>query len=121
MTDMQTTDHYEEDEISLLDILVTLAAAWRLLVFGPIIAGVLAGGLSFLWSTTYESVAIVRLSEEDAALLHAAPVLDPLAEKFGYLQKADGNKDNARSALKKDLTFAVDKKNQASYHHCQGA
>ena len=126
MTDMQTTDHYEEDEISLLDILVTLAAAWRLLVFGPIIAGVLAGGLSFLWSTTYESVAIVRLSEEDAALLHAAPVLDPLAEKFGYLQKADGNKDNARSALKKDLTFAVDKKTKlltiiAKAHSNEGA
>lgn len=110
MTDMQTTNHYEEDEISLLDILVTLAESWKLLVFGPIIAGMLAGGLSFLWPATYESVAIVRLSEEEAALLHAAPVLDPLAEKFGYLQKADGNKDDARLALKKTLTFAADKK-----------
>jgi hypothetical protein len=109
MTDMQTTDHYD-DEISLLDLLVTLAESWKLLVFGPIIAGVLAGGLSFLWPATYESVAIVRLSEEEAALLHAAPVLDPLAEKFGYLQKEDGNKDDARLALKKNLTFAADKK-----------
>lgn len=110
MTDMQTTNHYEEDEISLLDILVTLAESWKLLVFGPIIAGMLAGGLSFLWPATYESMAIVRLSEEEAALLHAAPVLDPLTEKFGYLQKADGNKDDARLALKKNLTFVVDKK-----------
>ncbi len=110
MTDTQTTNQYEEDEISLLDILVTLAESWKLLVLGPIIAGVLAGGLSFLWPATYESVAIVRLSEEEAALLHAAPVLDPLVEKFGYLQKEGGNKDDARLALKKDLTFAADKK-----------
>jgi uncharacterized protein involved in exopolysaccharide biosynthesis len=110
MTDMQTTNHYEEDEISLLDILVTLAESWKLLVFGPIIAGVLAAGLSFLWPATYESVAIVRLSEEEAALLHTALVLDPLVEKFGYLQKADGNKDSARTALKSNLTFAADKK-----------
>jgi hypothetical protein len=110
MTDMQTTNHHEEAEISLLDILVTLAESWKLLVFGPIIAGVLAGCLSFLWPATYESVAIVRLSEEEAALLYAAPVLDPLAEKFGYLQKAGGNKDDAGLALKKDLTFAADKK-----------
>jgi hypothetical protein len=106
------TNHYEEAEISLLDILVTLAESWKLLVFSPILVGVLCWGLSFLWPATYESVAIVRLSEEEAALLHAAPVVDPLTEKFGYLQKADGNKDSARLALRKDLTFAADKKSK---------
>jgi uncharacterized protein involved in exopolysaccharide biosynthesis len=72
----QAVNHYEEDEMSLLDILVTLAESWRLLVFGPIIAAVLAGSLSFLWPKTFESVAILRLTEEEVALLHAAPVLD---------------------------------------------
>jgi hypothetical protein len=106
----QAENQYDEDEISLLDILVTLAESWRLLVFGPLIAAVIAGALSFLWPKTFESVAIVRLSEEELAVLHAAPVLDPLIEKFGYLQKAGSIKDDARAALKQDLSFSTDKK-----------
>lgn len=109
MSDIQTTVHYEEDEISLLDILVTLAESWRLLVFGPILAGLLAGGMSLSWPASYESVAIVRLPDEDIAILHAESVLNPLVEKFGYLQKAGGNKNSARLALKKDLTFVADR------------
>ncbi len=110
----QAIQTYEDDEISLLDILVTLAESWRLLVFGPVIAGVLAGGLSFLWPKTFESIAIVRLAEEEVALLHAAPVIDPLIEKLGYLQDADGIKDDARKELKKDLIFTSDKKTKLS-------
>ena len=108
MTDI--LNHPEEDEISLLDLLVTLAESWKLLVFGPLLAGVLAGGLSFLQPKTFESTAIVRLSEEEAALFHAAPILDPLAEKFGYLAKANGVREDARTALKQDLVYSVDKK-----------
>lgn len=110
----QPIQTYEDDEISLLDILVTLAESWKLLVFGPVIAGVLAGGLSFLWPKTFESIAIVRLAEEEVALLHAAPVIDPLIEKLGYLQDADGIKDDARKELKKDLIFTSDKKTKLS-------
>jgi len=106
----QTIQNYDEDEISFLDILVTLAESWRLLVFGPLVVGGVAGVLSFAWPKTFESVAIVRLAEEEVALLHAAPVLDPLIEKFGLLAKADGIVDDARQELKKSLTFAVDKK-----------
>lgn len=112
MTDTQTQlpHAYEEGEISLLDILVTLAESWKLLVFGPLLVGVLAGALSFLWPNTYESVAIARLTEEEAALFHAAPVLDPLIEKFGYLERANGVMEDARNALKKDLAHTADKK-----------
>lgn len=106
----QAVNHHEEDEISLLDIFVTLAESWKLLVFGPLIAAVLAGALSFLWPPTFVSVAIVRLTEEDVALLHAAPVLDALIEKYGLLAGADGIVDDARRELKKRLIFAVDKK-----------
>jgi uncharacterized protein involved in exopolysaccharide biosynthesis len=99
-----------EDEISLLDILVTLAESWKLLVFGPLIAGVLAGGLSFLWPKTYESVAIVRLAEAELALINSAPVLDPLVEKFGLLQEFDGIQEDARQYLAKKLVGKLDKK-----------
>ena len=103
-------DHTYDDEISLLDILITLAESWRLVVLGPLIFGVLAGCMSFLWPKTFESSAILRLNEEEVALLHAAPVLDPLIEKFGLLSEADGFMDDARRDLKKRLVFAVDKK-----------
>jgi len=96
----QTFEH--DDEISLLDILVILAESWKLLVFGPLIAGVLAGALSFLWPKTYESVAIVRMSEAELALLNSAPVLDPLIEKFGLLPEFDGIQDDARLYLAKN-------------------
>lgn len=109
MTDAPSLPEHD-DEISLLDLLVTLAESWKLLVFGPLLAGVLAGGLSFLWPNTFESTAIARLTEEEAALFHAAPVLDPLADKFGYLAQADGVRDDARAEVKKDLVFSVDKK-----------
>ena len=110
MTDTQTPFQYEDAEISLLDILVILAESWRLLVFGPLVVGVAAGVLSFLQPNTYESLAIARLTEEEAALFHVAPVLDPLADKFGYLDRADGFREDARNAVKNDLTFMVDKK-----------
>ena len=47
MTDMQSASYVKDDEISLLDILVILAESWKLLVFGPLLAGVLASALSF--------------------------------------------------------------------------
>lgn len=99
-----------DDEISLLDILVTLAESWKLLVFGPLIAGVLAGALSFLWPKTFESVAIVRLTEAELALINSAPVLDPLIEKFGFLPEFDGIQDDARQYLAKKLVGKLDKK-----------
>lgn len=101
---------HADDEISLLDILVILAESWQLLLFGPLIAALLAGALSFLWPKTFESVAIAGLAEEEVALLYGVPVLDSLIEKFGYLQNAGGIKDDARSTLKKDLSFSIDKK-----------
>jgi capsular polysaccharide biosynthesis protein len=99
-----------EDEISLLDILVTLAESWKLLVCGPIIAGILAGGLSFFWPKTFESVAVVRLTEEEVALLHSTPVLDSLIERFGLLAEAGGILDDARNGLKSRIIVAIDRK-----------
>jgi len=99
-----------DDEISLLDILVTLAESWKLLVFGPLVAGVLAGGLSFLWPKTFESVAIVRLSEAELALINSAPVLDPIIEKFGLLPEFDGIQEDARLYLSKKIVGKLDKK-----------
>jgi regulator of replication initiation timing len=87
-----------------------LAESWKLLVFGPLIAGVLAGALSFLWPKTFESVAIVRLTEAEVALVTAVPVLDPLIVKFDLLPEFDGNQDDARAYLANKITGKFDKK-----------
>ena len=106
----QPNQTYVEDEISFLDILVTLAESWKLLVIGPLIAGVLAGGWSFFLPKTFESVSVVRLSEAELSLLSAAPVLDPVIEKFGLLAEFDGVQNNARKYLAKNIVFKLDKK-----------
>lgn len=101
---------YEEDEISLLDTLVALAESWKLLVLGPLVIGLLAGVLSLFWPNTYESVSILRLDEEELALIHSTPVLDPLIVKFDLLKESDGFYDDARRDLIKKLVVVFDKK-----------
>jgi hypothetical protein len=108
----QSIKSCEENEMGLFDILVTLAESWRLLLLGPIFAGLLAGGVAILLPKTYESLAIVRLSEEEITLIYTTSVLDPLIDKFGYLQEAHGNMDEARRLIKKDLAYSIDKKSK---------
>lgn len=110
MADMQNASYAENEEISLLDILVILAESWKLLVFGPLLAGVFAGALSFLWPKNFESVAILRISEEDVALVHSVRVLDPLIVKFDLFQNAGADQESAREALKKRLVITTDRK-----------
>lgn len=45
----------QDDEIDLLDLLVTVAENIKLLILGPLLAGVLAFGAVSLWPATYES------------------------------------------------------------------
>jgi uncharacterized protein involved in exopolysaccharide biosynthesis len=100
-----------DDEIDLLDLLVTVAESWKLLVIAPVLIGIAAfTGASFLKPNVYQSSAILRLAEDQAALLHSAVILDPLAESFGYLSEAEGVRDDAREALKMDLASSVDKR-----------
>jgi uncharacterized protein involved in exopolysaccharide biosynthesis len=109
----ESTVSSTDDEIDLLDLLVTVAESWKLLVFVPVFMGIVAfTGATFLKPTFYQSSAILRLSENQISVLHSAPVLDPLTESFGYLSKAQGIREDAREALKKDLLAAVDKRSK---------
>lgn len=48
-----TSHHEADDEISLLDLLVVVAENLRLLVFGPLIVGLMALGIAFLIPPTF--------------------------------------------------------------------
>ncbi|NQW94007.1 MAG: hypothetical protein HQ446_08240, partial [Polaromonas sp.] len=49
-----------EAEISLLDLLVTLADNVKLLILGPLAAGLTALAIAFALPQTFESVAILQ-------------------------------------------------------------
>ena len=101
----------EDDEISLLDLALTVAENLRLLIIGPIAAGLIALGVSSLLPKTFESVAILNVidqPEKVASLATSAAVLDPVAEQIGLTKSA--TKDAARAELRRRVSMAVGRK-----------
>jgi hypothetical protein len=100
----------EEDEISLLDLLQTIAENLRLLVIGPIVVGLLALAGASLWPKTYESTAILKADQSTASLMLSASVLDPIAANLGYTPKLE--QDAARDKLKNQIKANVNAKDK---------
>ncbi len=101
----------DNDEISLLDLALTVAENLRLLIIGPIAAGLIALGVSSLLPKTYESVAILNVinqPEKVASLATSAAVLDPVAEQLGLTKSA--TRDAARAELRGRVSTAVGRK-----------
>jgi capsular polysaccharide biosynthesis protein len=99
MTD--TPNYSEEDDISLLDLLQTIVDNLRLLVIGPIVAGLLALAWASFLPKTYESTAILSADQTTASLMHSAAVLDPIASSLGYTALMPV--DEARTQLKAQI------------------
>jgi uncharacterized protein involved in exopolysaccharide biosynthesis len=94
-----------DDEISLLDLLLTVSQNIKLLILGPLAAGLCALGVTFALPATYESVAI--LPTDINSTLRLAAVLDPVVAK---LDLAKGQTpEEARLALSGRIKFAQDK------------
>uniref|UniRef100_UPI004047B250 hypothetical protein n=1 Tax=Limnohabitans sp. TaxID=1907725 RepID=UPI004047B250 len=101
----------DSDEISLLDLALTVAENLRLLIIGPIAAGLIAFGISSSQPKTFESVAILNVidqPEKVASLATTAAVLDPVAEQLGLTKSA--TRDAARAALRGRVSMAVGRK-----------
>jgi uncharacterized protein involved in exopolysaccharide biosynthesis len=100
---MTDPTHYpEDDEISLLDLLQTIAENLRLLVIGPIVVGLLALAGASLWPKTYESTAILKSEQNIAGQMLTAAVLDPIAAKLGYTpaMETDAAQDKLKGLIK---------------------
>lgn len=95
----------EDDEISLLDLLLTVSQNIKLLILGPLAAGLCALGITFALPATYESVAI--LPSDIGSTLRLASVLDPVVAKLD-LGKGQ-TREQARLALSGRIKFAQDK------------
>jgi uncharacterized protein involved in exopolysaccharide biosynthesis len=106
----ETTQIPKEDDISLLDLLQTMAENLRLLVMGPILTGLLVYGVTLLIPNTYESTAILKSEQNIAGQMLTAAVLDPIAAKLGYTPKMEA--DDARDELKKEIKASYNAKDK---------
>jgi len=110
-TDPSPNAPADDDEISLLDLALTVAENLRLLIIGPIAAGLVALGVSSFLPKTFESVAILNFADQPekvASLTTSAAVLDPVAEQLGLTKSA--TKDAARAVLLGRISMAVGSK-----------
>ncbi len=104
----------QNDEISLLDLAVAIAESWMLLVFGPLLIGLAVFSyLHFSQSDSYRAEAMVAMSQEEAALLQSASVIDP-AIQAGLSDANHGTVAAARQALLENR-LSVQKLDNADY------
>lgn len=106
----ETSQLPEEDDISLLDLLQTIAENLRLLVIGPIVAGLLALAAASFWPKTYESTVILKAEPIVASIMLSAAVLDPIASSLGYTPQMPA--DEARTKLKEQIKANINGKDK---------
>lgn len=108
---MTVTPNYPEDEeISLLDLLQTIVDNLRLLVIGPIVAGLLAMTGASFWPKTYESTAIIKAEPVVVSIMLSAAVLDPIASNLAYTSQMSA--DDAREKLKSQIKANINNKDK---------
>lgn len=109
---------HEEDEISLLDLLIVVAENIKLLIVGPLLVALCALGISFLLPQKFTSEAIIAFSSNStnpnpsaalqaAAIMVSPVVLDPVITKLSLAQ--DMSMQKARQALEKRVKATVGK------------
>lgn len=110
----------QEEELTMLDILVTLAENFKLLIVGPLLVGLCVLGICYAVPQTFDSVAALQGREKivngqqtasdeasTAGLMTTAAVLDPVAAELGLTK--DESAEEARRQLRQQVTVAVDR------------
>ena len=93
MTDPLTTPEQDDDEISLLDLLQVVADNLRLLILGPLAAGLLALGISFAIAPTFTATTKFMPPQQQQSA--AASMLQSLGALGGLAGAASGLKNPA--------------------------
>ena len=101
----ETIQPVQQEEIDLLDILVTLAENIKLLILGPLFVGICALGIAYIVPQTFESIAVLKAEQAIASLMTTASVLDPVAADLG-LTKVD-SAEEARKLLREQIKVSV--------------
>jgi uncharacterized protein involved in exopolysaccharide biosynthesis len=79
------------DEFSLLDLATMLAQYWRILLFGPLVCGVVALGIAFIWPSTYTAKSVILPPQQQQSA--AATALQSLGALAGIASSATGIKN----------------------------
>ena len=95
----------QQEEIDLLDILVTLAENIKLLILGPLLVGICAMGIAYILPQTFESIAVLKAEQATASLMTTAAVLNPVAAELGLTQEE--SPEEARRRLREQIKVAV--------------
>ncbi len=95
----------QENDIGLLDILVTLAENIKLLIIGPLLLGLCVLGICYAVPQSFDSVAVLQAEQPIASLMTTAAVLDPVATGLGLTR--DESAEEARRLLREQVKVAV--------------
>lgn len=98
-----------DDEISLLDLLATLTENLRLLILGPLLAGLVALGIGFVIPPTYESRSVLRLGETVTSVLASDDLLAPLLPLAPWIA-ANTPRTVQLQSLRQDIKGTFNKK-----------
>ena len=109
----------QEDEISLVDLLLVVAQNGKLLVIGPLLAGLIALGVCYMLPQSFVSQALLLLPAATAtqtqiqtpaqamAVMASSTVLDPVIQSLGLAQDAPVEK--VRNGLADTIKIVVGK------------
>ena len=102
----------DEDEISLLDLLLVVAENIRLLVLGPLVVALAALGVAFALPATYESEAWLRQAETSVPSFTSDDVLRPLLSQAPWITAQHRSPEQALDSLRQAITVSFNKKNE---------
>lgn len=105
---MTDNAEYPRDEISVLDLLVTIAENWLLLVLVPLLAGVATFGFLWLQSPTWTASTVVGLPQaEIARYLHRFDDESPTGAQIAGIRRGLSiAEDSSPERTRLDLTLA---------------
>jgi uncharacterized protein involved in exopolysaccharide biosynthesis len=110
---MENSHSPADDEIDLLDLLVTIVENIKLLVLGPLVAGLLALGVSFTLPNTFESKAVINANKEGVdpnvlvSMATTAAMLEPVRQQVGF--EPNLSAESALNALRESIKVTLGK------------
>jgi uncharacterized protein involved in exopolysaccharide biosynthesis len=93
---MQMDDETQDDDLGMLDLALPLVQQWKLLVLGPLLAGLVALGISFMLPKTYQSTTVFVPPQQQNT---AATAISQLGALSGLAGAAAGIKTPADQYL----------------------
>ena len=108
----------QEEELDLLDLILTLVESWKLLLLGPLVAGLLVYGISSVIPKTYQSRSTIQVERPGsnftapvaASLALSADVLRQIAPVAGLDE--DLGAEEIYKKLSKRITVSVGKQDK---------